>query len=174
MDRLSNFLRQPDSVLFTCGYSFNDEHINGIILSALKTNTTSHVIVLYYDEVWKKGGEKKYREYLLKPDSSLYKIIKSQTKISVFGMRSAVIGGKYGEWKLRTEPDKDDTIELNLYFDEDGPENDTVEKKVEKKGDEIWTGKGKLILPDFCKFVKFLKSMVLKNEIREIAKNVSK
>jgi hypothetical protein len=174
MDRLSNFIKQDDSVLLTCGYSFNDEHINGIILSALKTNTTSHVLVLYYDEVRKKDGEKEYREYLLKPDSPLYELIKSQKKISVYGMRSAVIGGKYGEWKLRTEPDKDDTININLYFDEDGPENDTVEKMVEKKGDEIWTGEGRLILPDFSKLVNFLKSMVIQNEIREIAKNVSK
>jgi hypothetical protein len=42
MDRLSDFIKQDDSILFICGYSFNDEHINEIILSALKTNTMKY------------------------------------------------------------------------------------------------------------------------------------
>src|SRR5699024_3388536 len=40
LDRLSNFLRQDDSILITCGYSWGDEHINSRMISALKTNTT--------------------------------------------------------------------------------------------------------------------------------------
>ena len=62
MDRLTNFLKQPDTVLTTCGYSFGDEHINERILTALKSNDSGHVIALFYDI--NMVGTKK--EYLLK------------------------------------------------------------------------------------------------------------
>ena len=47
MDRLTNFLKEPDTILIVCGYSFSDEHINERILTALKSNTSAHVYVLY-------------------------------------------------------------------------------------------------------------------------------
>jgi hypothetical protein len=31
-----------------------------------------------------------------------------------------VIGGKFGVWKLRGEPTKDEVIQVSQYFDEDG------------------------------------------------------
>ena len=147
IDRLCNFLKQDDTVLFVCGYSFGDAHINEIILSALKTNTTSHVYVLYYDEY----KEAETIKYSLRADSKLTKIAKETKKISIYGMRNAVIGGVLGRWKLKNEPDKEDTININLYFDEDAAI------------DEDWTGKGKFILPDFTKFVNFLSSMIINN-----------
>lgn len=49
MNRLNLFLKQDDAVLFVCGYSFGDEHINERIMSALKTDTIAHVFVLNYD-----------------------------------------------------------------------------------------------------------------------------
>ena len=146
-DRLNSFLKQDDTVLFICGYSFGDAHINEVILSSLKSNTTSHVFVLYYDE-YTEGNDKKY---LLQKDSKLSKIAKETKKISVYGMRNAVIGGVFGEWKLKNEPDKEDTININLYFDEDAAI------------DEDWTGKGRFILPDFAKFVNFLTTMIINN-----------
>ncbi|MCE7700300.1 MAG: hypothetical protein K8E24_016190, partial [Methanobacterium paludis] len=73
------------------------------------------------------------------------------------------IGCQYRKWKLKNEPDKLDTININLYFDEDAHCVDE-ETGIEKIGDEIWTGEGEFILPDFCKFVKFLNSWVIENE----------
>ena len=35
-DRLTDFLLKPQAVLFVCGYSFGDEHINDTIINALK------------------------------------------------------------------------------------------------------------------------------------------
>lgn len=157
IDRMSNFLKQGDTVLFICGYSFGDAHINEVILSALKTNTSSHVYVLYYDEY--KKEKKKY--YSLQHDSKLAKIAKETQKISVYGIRSAVIGGVLREWRLKSEPDKEDTINVNYYFDEDAPEPEVAEiDKQDYKGDEKWTGKGNFILPDFAKFVDFLTAMI--------------
>jgi hypothetical protein len=158
LDRLTNFLKQPDTILITCGYSFGDEHINERIITALNTNTSAHVLALFYDIEWKDG---KKDGYLLTEYSYLSKLAKANGKLSVFGFRNAVIGGQYGKWKLKREPDKDDTININLYFDEDAPCNPDDEIKKGKKADETWTGEGELFLPEFSKFVNFLQSMIL-------------
>ncbi|WP_242866813.1 SIR2 family protein [Abyssisolibacter fermentans] len=159
MDRLTNFLKQPDTILIVCGYSFGDLHINERILTALKSNTSAHVYVLFYDIIW--NGDKK--DYGLVEDLHLAKLAKTNSKISVLGCRNAVIGCKYGKWKLKREPDEKDTINVNLYFDEDGPTNLDDPKNEERNGEEIWTGEGELTLPDFLKFVKFLQSMIMQN-----------
>ncbi len=47
-------------------------------------------------------------------------------------------------------------------------------KNKEAKGEEVWTGKGEFILPDFGKLVTFLNSMVSDNEIKKLGENVKK
>jgi hypothetical protein len=90
---------------------------------------------------------------------------KGTKKISVYGMRNAVIGGVWGEWKLKSEPDKEDTINVTYYFDEDAPDPEVAkDDKKEYKGNEKWTGKGNFKLPDFAKFVEFLSSMVVNDK----------
>lgn len=39
-------LLEPNSVLFVCGYSFSDEHLNRIIYQALATNSSLNVVVV--------------------------------------------------------------------------------------------------------------------------------
>jgi len=73
MDRLTNFLKQPDTILIVCGYSFGDYHINERILTALKSNTSAHVYVLYYDIIWDDG---KKNGYSLVEDSNLARQVK--------------------------------------------------------------------------------------------------
>ena len=135
MDRLTSFLKQPDTVLITCGYAFGDEHINDRILTALKSNDSGHVIALFYDI------NQTDKECLLKDDLPLSKLAKSTNKLSVYGCRSAIIGGQLGEWKLKREPDKEDTINIDTY-----------------------TGTGELTLPDFSKFVSFLQTMIQEDD----------
>jgi len=166
-DRLTNFLRLPDTVLIICGYSFGDEHINERITTALNSNTSSHVYVLYYDIVWK---DAKRDSYSLKEDTYLAKLAKANSKISVWGCRNAVIGCQYGSWKLKREPDKDDAINIDLYFDADGPTDKDDPLQVEKKGDQIWTGEGELKIPDFKSFVDFLQSMIISPNINQDSK----
>lgn len=163
LDRLSNFLKQDDSILFTCGYSWGDEHINSRIISALKTNTSSHIIGLLFD-----------KPEPITEDCKLVKLGLENSKLSLYGSRNAVIGRNYGEWRLKTEPTKDDTINLNLYFDEDAHTNKDEELNKEATGNEIWTGKGEFILPDFSKLVKFLNEMISDNEIKKLGANVKK
>jgi len=162
LDRLSNFLKKDDTILITCGYSWGDEHINSRLISALKTNTTSHVIGLIYD---------KYE--LITENCKLVKLGLDNSKISLYGSKSAVIGRNFGDWQLKSEPTKDDTISLNLYFDEDGS-TDSEEFKKEFKGTEKWTGKGEFILPDFSNLVIFLNEMISDNEIKKLGANVKK
>jgi len=158
MDRLNAFLKQDDAVLFVCGYSFVDEHINERILSALNANSTSHVYVFYYDIEWK---EKK-KQYTLQ-NSELTKIALRNRRITVLGTRNAIIGTNYGIWKLKREPDKNDTLNIQWFFDEDAPISVSGELGKEQKGDEIWTGEGELTLPNFVSFVDFLKNMIPKD-----------
>jgi hypothetical protein len=160
MDRLTDILiKQPDTVLITCGYSFSDEHINERIFTALHSNSTAHVYALYYD-IDLQDGEK---TYTLTENSELVKLVKTNRKISIYGCRNAVIGCQYGKWKLKREPDEEDTIKVNLYFDEDAPIDIDDSKNEEKMGEEFWTGEGELVLPDFSKFVAFLQSVILHN-----------
>lgn len=166
-DRLTSFLKQPDSVLIICGYSFGDEHINERITTALNSNTSSHVYVLYYDIVLK---DAKRDSYSLKEDTYLAKLAKGNSKISVWGCRNAVIGCQYGNWKLKREPDKDDAINIDLYFDADGPTDKDDPLQIEKKGGQIWTGEGELKIPDFKSFVDFLQSMIISPNINQDSK----
>lgn len=164
MDRLNLFLKQDDAVLFVCGYSFGDEHINERILSALQTNTTAHVFVLNYDVVWSKDDNgKDVPSASFNADCNLGKLASRNRKISVLSTRAAIIGGQYGEWKIRSDIDTDGPLCPALYFEED------IEHAIDPKSGEpterqINTCRGKLLLPSFVSFVELLKSMIPKNE----------
>lgn len=167
-DRLSNFIKQDDTILIICGYSFGDEHINERINTALSMSPLGQVYVLLYDSIWKKLEDNTYKKVgnSFSEKSPLAKMAISNSKISVLSGRSAVIGGVYGKWKLKREPDKDDTVNVNYYFDEDAYSNngDAIssdgERKVILQG---WSGEGELIITDFSKFVAFLKNMIISN-----------
>jgi hypothetical protein len=164
MDRLNLFLKQDDSVLFVCGYSFGDEHINERILSALQTNTTAHVFVLNYDVVWNKDENgKDVSTAVFNVDCNLGKLASRNRKISVLSTRSAIIGGQYGEWKIRPDIDPNDPLSPASYFKED-IEHEKDPKTGEPTGKQIKTCKGELLLPSFVSFVELLKNMIPKNE----------
>lgn len=167
MDRLSNFLKTDDSILIVCGYSFGDEHINARIEAALNSNTTSHVIFLLFDKYWCETSE--VYKYALTEEHPIYKFATANSKISVYGMRNAVIGGKLATWQLKNQPDKDDTVQVNFFFHEDF--DDTQEIGQHDAGTESWSGRGEFILPDFTKLVSFLDSVIPENEVGEWAKH---
>lgn len=149
LDRLSNFLKQDDAIMITCGYSWGDEHINSRIISALKTNTTSHVIGLIFD---------KFDQ--INEQSKVSKIGLDNPKISIYASRNAIIGSNFGEWRFKTYPNAEDNTDL--YFNPD------------KEEDDKWTGNGEFILPDFGRLVTFLNSVVSDNEIKKLGENVKK
>ena len=96
IDRLCTFLQQDDAVLITCGYSFGDRHINERIATSLRRGGNSHVIAMYYDEF--SDAKAKVRYGLADPANNVRKMATHETsgKMSVYGMRHAVIGGRFG------------------------------------------------------------------------------
>lgn len=155
IDRLCAFLQQDDAVLFTCGYSFSDKHINERIATSLRRGANSHVIALFYDKCWDKSGVASFS--LSDSSNNAFKMATEETagKMSVYGMRHAAIGGKLGEWRLKNAPNSNESIQVSQYFDEDGAEP----QNASGKGDEIWTGTGESRLPDFEKLAEFLNEL---------------
>jgi len=187
MDRLSNFIKKDDGVLFICGYSFGDYHINDTLINALDKADTSHIVIFYFD----KFVDDDEIFYALNNDPHIKRIAMSNKKISVYGMNSAIIGGKYGRWKVKDRIKKDeDAVLLDLYFEdiysEEGyiPKNafNRIEKIDYNNSKIIWTflkdksiidDKG-ILVKDFEKIldsVKFLSPFdKIENEIRIIVK----
>lgn len=157
IDRLCAFLQQDDAVLFTCGYSFGDDHINERIVTSLRRGANSHVIALYYDETLTADKVKVF--VLADEANSVRNLATHETggKMSVYGRRHAVIGGKFGEWRLRDEPKITESIRVSQYFDEDAATLSVEEG--ERKGDERWEGTGIFRLPDFEKLTDFLNDL---------------
>ena len=149
MDRLTNYLKQPDTILFVLGYSFGDDHINERIITALKTNPLTHVYVFYYDTIWQDDETKSYE---LNNSSKLTQIAQDNSRISVLGGRSAVIGSQLGKWKLKSKPEKGDLF-ISSFYDIDKIEDGCTELNM-------FNGEGELTICDFSKFVCFLQSMI--------------
>jgi len=157
IDRLCAFLQQDDAVLFTCGYSFGDNHINERIVTSLRRGANSHVIAMYYDESWTEENKSVFG--LANETNSVRGLATHETggKMSVYGLRHAVIGGKFGEWRLRDEPKTTESIRVSQYFDEDAAT--PADEAGERKGDERWEGTGRFVLPDFRKLTDFLNDL---------------
>lgn len=157
IDRLCTFLQQDDAVLITCGYAFGDSHINERIATSLRRGANSHVIAMYYDQYQDK--DKLDSHLLADAGNKVRSMATHETggKMSVYGLRHAVIGGKFGEWRLRDEPQKNESVRISQYFDEDAC---LPSKEVgDHKGDERWEGTGRFLLPDFRKLTEFLNDL---------------
>lgn len=157
IDRLCTFLQQDDAVLITCGYAFGDSHINERIATSLRRGANSHVIAMYYDQF--QGEGKKVALSLTDTKNKVRNMAIHETggKMSVYGLRHAVISGKFGEWRLRDEPQRNESIRISQYFDEDAclPSKEAGDHK----GDERWEGTGQFLLPDFRKLTEFLNDL---------------
>lgn len=161
IDRLCAFLQQDDAVLFTCGYSFGDDHINERLVTSLRRGANSHVFAMYYDETWTADNGSLFG--LADEANSVRGLATHETdsKMSVYGLRHAVIGGNFGEWRLRDEPKTTESIRVSQYFDEDAAVPTT--EAGERKGDERWEGTGRFLLPDFRKLTDFLNDLSSSN-----------
>lgn len=91
-DKLTSFLLKPQAVLFICGYSFGDEHINDTIINALKVNQTANVIALMFGNMKKTDppGELNCPEAV--------KRAQERPNLSVWHDDEAVIGAQCREW----------------------------------------------------------------------------
>jgi len=132
MDRLKRMLNQERSLLITCGYSFNDEHINSIILGVLEHRSTANVISLQFREIYY--------------DSKIVGIAKQKKNLIVLAKNAGVIGGEMVNWKLLRAVDEKTCSYMDVAFDSNAD--------VETDGNA-----GDFRLGDFNWFCKFLTTM---------------
>ncbi len=128
LDRLTKVLDRDDAILFVCGYSFSDDHINTIIFDALEAKPRPHVVAIQFADP--------------EPESTLADRAARHFNLMVLGPRIAYLGGRRGEWKL-SELQSADHI------------NQAFELDLGIEGKELG-GAGKLLLGDFAKFAEFL------------------
>ena len=134
LERLGRVLDRDDAILFVCGYSFSDEHVNAIIFDALEAKRRPHVIALQYQD--------ENSASMLSERANRY------FNLMVLGPRFAHIGGRRGQWKV------DDFRGVAHIADAFTPDD-----KVE--GEDQPTGHGKLLLGDFARFAAFLGALTV-------------
>ncbi len=113
LGRLRSVLERDDALLVTVGYSFSDQHINSVIYGALDNRPRAHAVALQFGD--------------LAPDETLVKDAKGRRNLLVLGRNAAVIGGSWGEWRLREAVDNRTAGFMDLAFDSDASlEKDAV------------------------------------------------
>ena len=105
-DRLTNFLLKPHAVLFVCGYSFGDEHINNTIINALKVNQSANVVALMYGKMKKDASGT-----LAAPEA--VKRAMERPNLSVWHDEEAVISAQRREWSKFAD-DKNEFVNFNF------------------------------------------------------------
>ncbi|MFC7595923.1 SIR2 family protein [Terrabacter sp. GCM10028922] len=85
LDRLRAFLRQPSSVLVSCGFSYRDEHINEVVEQALRANPTAAVQALLY------GPLEQYSEAV--------QMAQRTPNLSLLAGDQGVVGLQQGTWR---------------------------------------------------------------------------
>lgn len=86
LDRLKAFLLAPSALIFICGYSFSDEHINDVICRSLETNPTAHTFACVH------GTLEDVRYALARQCAS------ATPNLSLLGFDKAIIGRNMGAW----------------------------------------------------------------------------
>lgn len=110
-DRLTNFLLKSHAVLFVCGYSFGDEHINDTIINALKVNQSANVVALMYGKMKKDAAGT-----LVAPEA--VKMALERPNLSIWHDEEAVIGAQRREWSKFVD-DKNEFANYNFKKIED-------------------------------------------------------
>lgn len=128
LDRLTRVLEREDAILFVCGYSFSDEHINAIVYDALEAKRRPHVIALQFHDV--------------EQGTAFYDRACRHLNLMALGPRTGIMGGRAGKWKM------EEMRHANQIADAFAP--DEAQENVEQ------TGEGALLLGDFAKFANFL------------------
>jgi len=144
IDQLNRFLRQPNSLLIISGYSFNDEHLNDTILSAIKSNPNTMVIAMMFQTLTYKVGEDIVMRY-----PKAMRLALNRSNLAIWGYDEAIIGTVRGKWKVIINPiEKDDNL------------GDTIVK--EKIEDDVIVDYFKL--GDFSKLGDFLQALIGYNQ----------
>lgn len=134
MDRLSRCLSEDGALLVTCGYSWNDEHINAVVLGALANHPASHAIALAYEP--------------LAELPRLTSLALHHDNLIVAGPRSGVINRMAAPWELPSGLTRARASVVDPFFDSDAVPDQ-----------EAGPIPGRLRLGDFNVLAEFLESM---------------
>lgn len=130
LDRLGRVLTErEDTILFTVGYSFGDQHINGILFDALDARERVHIIALQFSDP--------------PSDHELIKRAERRPNLLVYGPTTAVISGVIGKWRLVEAVDSRMAGLLDGPFDSNAePKEDSVPLTGRfRLGDFYWFGR---------------------------------
>jgi hypothetical protein len=97
--------RREETVLLTVGYSFGDQHINGVLFDALDARERMHIISLQFEE--------------LADEHELIKRARRRHNLLVYGPDTAVVGGVRSRWRLLEPVDARTADLLDVPFDSD-------------------------------------------------------
>lgn len=129
IDRLKEFLNRNRSVLFVVGYSFGDDHLNDVLMQALRRSPSSAVFAFKYGNL-DGGGKAK-------------QLAKRQSNFSLFARDGGVIGTELHQWSKEESESK--------------PENEVVGRKWSEQGDGVWSEE--FVLGDFQEYGKLFRSV---------------
>jgi len=99
IDQLRRFISKKDSVLILSGYSFNDEHLNEVIVNTLKSTSHSSVFALLFGE--------------LNNYPNAIDLASKCSNLSLYASDEAIIGTTRGEWNYDEE-----LVELDTSMNE--------------------------------------------------------
>lgn len=145
IDQLNRFIRQPNSLLIISGYSFNDQHLNDTIISALKANPNSMAIALLFDTMtYEKDGEivERYPKAIERA---------KRNNLALWAYDEAIIGTARGKWKIPVDLEDEDN--LADCIQKVPSTEDSVEKHLLKLG-------------DFSKLGDFLQALIGYNQTK--------
>ena len=140
MDRLSRVLNSEHALLITCGFSFRDDHINGLLYGGLDNRNTANIIVLWHDS--------------LKDTDQIVQAARRRSNLTVIGPNGGVVSGAWGLWQLtqpvdnKTHPFMDSAFDSNAVPEDEGsPAASSADLR------------GTMRLGDFNWFCRFLEEM---------------
>lgn len=134
MDRLAKCLSMDGALLITCGYSWNDEHVNATILTAMDNHPGNAVIALLYPD--------------LDALPHLAALADRRDNFLVIGGRQGILRGQRHDWALPRDIDRATASFVDISFDSDA---------MPESSDAPVTGR--MRLGDFTAFCAFLAAM---------------
>ncbi len=100
-DRLKSFLKTPDSILVSCGFSYSDAHISSVIEEALATNLRSALVACQYN--------------ILASEITASTLAVRRPNVSIYAADGAVINGVHGKWQAG-QPLNEEWVEIRKTF----------------------------------------------------------
>ncbi|EMF7823951.1 TPA: SIR2 family protein [Yersinia enterocolitica] len=142
LDQLNRFIRKKSSFLILSGYSFNDGHLNDVIINSLKANPTAMVLGLMHNMYHVTVNN----DNLIERYPEAYRLAQNQHNLNIWTFDKAIIGTNLGIWKHSNNTDDIDKDIIEFI-------NTEKDNQSGKTYDHVKFG-------DFDIFTNFLKKII--------------